>query len=58
MEMSGIGKGHNKYISCAGCPHGCAEPDCHKVCAGYQYSMKKDEDVKMNRRKDKWNTRL
>jgi len=44
--MSGIGKSHNKYISCAGCPHRCADPNCHTDCTGYQYRQKKNEERK------------
>lgn len=44
--MSGIGKAHNKYISCAGCPHRRADPNCHTDCTGYKYRMKKNEERK------------
>jgi len=44
--MSGIGKAHNKYITCEGCPHRCADPNCHTECKGYWYRQKKNEERK------------
>lgn len=38
--MSGISAGHNKFVSCKGCPDRCAEPNCHDTCRGNMYRKK------------------
>ena len=40
--MSGIGKTHNKFASCKGCPH--RSLGCHGKCQGYIYRQRSGEE--------------
>ena len=44
--MSGIGKGHNKFHTCYGCPDRSIEPNCHLSCEGYKYRTEKAAEIK------------
>lgn len=47
--MSGIGQGHNRFITCMDCPH--RNPGCHDHCEGYKF-RKKEADKKREKLKE------
>ena len=49
--MSGIGKGHNKFHTCYGCPDRSIEPNCHLSCEGSKYRTEKAAEIKEEKRK-------
>ena len=51
--MSGMGAGHNKFVSCKHCPDRCADPNCHETCEGYKY---RTERIKKTNKKKKHDT--
>jgi hypothetical protein len=52
--MSGIGQGHNKFVTCKGCLDRTVEPNCHTVCKGYLYRTKKRQTINDIKRVDEY----